>query len=218
MALMERVATLIRANLNELLDKAEDPETLLKQVTLDVQNQLMQVKTQVAIAIADQHLLSQKQKEQQDAADNWVRKAELAVAKNQDDLARAAIERSLVAQATADHYRQQLQHQSVQVENLKAALRGLQEKLHEAQTRRDLLAAQYRRARAVERAGEAHLAVVEGMGSQAFDQLKDRIQSSQAVGAAKAGLASEAAESRLDALEKQDRVEHLLAEMKARQV
>ena len=218
MALMERVATLIRANLNELLDKAEDPETLLKQVTLDVQNQLMQVKTQVAIAIADQHLLSQKQKEQQDAADNWVRKAELAVAKNQDDLARAAIERSLAAQATADHYRQQLQHQSVQVENLKAALRGLQEKLHEAQTRRDLLAAQYRRARAVERAGEAHLAVVEGMGSQAFDQLRDRIQSSQAVGAAKAGLASEAAENRLDALEKQDRVEHLLAEMKARQV
>ena len=220
MALMERVATLIRANLNELLDQAEDPETLLKQVTLDLQNQLMQVKTQVAIAIADQHLLSQKQKEQRDAADSWVRKAELAVAKNEDDLARAAIERSLAARATADHYGQQGKHQSVQVENLKAALRGLQEKLTEAQTRRDVLVAQYRQARAAARAGEAHLAVVEGLGPQAFERLKNRVQASQATGEAKAGLASESMGNRLDArleaMEKQDRVENLLAEIKAR--
>ena len=63
MALLERVSTLIRANLNDLVDKAEDPEKLIKQVILDMQNQLLQVKTQVAIAIADQHLLERKQKE-----------------------------------------------------------------------------------------------------------------------------------------------------------
>jgi len=63
MALLERVATLIRANLNDLIDKAEDPEKLIKQVILDMENQLLQVKTQVAIAIADQHLLEKKQKE-----------------------------------------------------------------------------------------------------------------------------------------------------------
>ena len=57
MALLERVSTLVRANLNDLIDKAEDPEKMIKQVTLDMQNQLLQVKTQVAIAIADQHLL-----------------------------------------------------------------------------------------------------------------------------------------------------------------
>ena len=66
MALMERVSMLIRANLNDLIDKAEDPEKMLKQVILDMQNQLMQVKTQVAIAIADQHLLAKKQKENED--------------------------------------------------------------------------------------------------------------------------------------------------------
>ena len=60
MALMERVATLVRANLNDLIDKAEDPEKMIKQVILDMQNQLLQVKTQVAIAIADQHLLEKK--------------------------------------------------------------------------------------------------------------------------------------------------------------
>ena len=62
MALLERVATLVRANLNDLIDKAEEPEKMIKQVILDMQNQLLQVKTQVAIAIADQHLLMKKQK------------------------------------------------------------------------------------------------------------------------------------------------------------
>ena len=63
MALLERVTTLVRANLNDLIDKAEDPEKMIKQVILDMQNQLMQVKTQVAIAIAGQHMLMQKHKE-----------------------------------------------------------------------------------------------------------------------------------------------------------
>ena len=60
MALLERVSTLVRANLNDLVDRAEDPEKMLKQVILDMQNQLLQVKTQVAIAIADQHVLAKK--------------------------------------------------------------------------------------------------------------------------------------------------------------
>src|SRR6476469_10176026 len=93
MALLERVSTLIRANLNDLIDKAEDPEKMIKQVILDMQNQLLQVKTQVAIAIADQHLLEKKQKENEDKTAEWIRKAELAVAKKDDELARAALHR-----------------------------------------------------------------------------------------------------------------------------
>ncbi|MDQ2949633.1 MAG: PspA/IM30 family protein, partial [Acidobacteriota bacterium] len=81
MALMERVATLIRANLNDLIDKAENPEKMLKQLILDMQNQLMQVKTQVAIAMVSQRLLAKKQKEKEDSDAEWVRKAELAVDK-----------------------------------------------------------------------------------------------------------------------------------------
>ena len=81
MALLERVSTLVRANLNDLIDKAEEPEKMIKQVILDMQNQLLQVKTQVAIAIADQHLLEKKQKENEDKVAEWMRKAELAVDK-----------------------------------------------------------------------------------------------------------------------------------------
>ena len=93
MAVLDRVATLVRANLNDLIDRAEDPEKMIKQVILDMENQLMQVKTQVAISMADHHLLQKKQEEHEDKAAEWMRKAELAVDKEQDDLARAALER-----------------------------------------------------------------------------------------------------------------------------
>ena len=76
MALLERVATLVRANLNDLIDKAEDPEKMIKQVILDMQNQLLQVKTQVAISIADQHVLEKKLKENEESADVCDRFAE----------------------------------------------------------------------------------------------------------------------------------------------
>src|SRR3954454_20400256 len=93
MAILERVSTLLRANLNDLIDRTEDPEKMIKQVILDMENQLLQVKTQVAISMAADHLLQNKNTEQQDLAAEWMRKPEMAVDKNQDDLARAALER-----------------------------------------------------------------------------------------------------------------------------
>src|ERR1044071_9346536 len=122
MALLERVSTLIRANLNDLIDKAEDPEKMLKQVIQDMENQLMQVKTQVAIAIADQHVLEKKMQENLDLHGQWVRRAELAVDKKDDALARSALDRSMSHQSTADNFRQQVDDQKTQVENLKTAL------------------------------------------------------------------------------------------------
>src|SRR5213075_967369 len=94
MSLMERVSALIRANLNDLVDKAEDPEKMLRQVIVDMENQLIQVKTQVAVAIADEHLLDRKRKDNSEQRTEWLRKAELAVDKRDDELARLALERS----------------------------------------------------------------------------------------------------------------------------
>src|ERR1700757_4069117 len=93
MGLLERVSTLIRANLNDMVDRAEDPEKMIKQVILDMENQYLQVKTQVAVSIADQHILEKKLREQEDTSKDWMRKAEVAVEKTQDDLARAALDR-----------------------------------------------------------------------------------------------------------------------------
>ncbi len=216
MALLERVATLIRANLNDLIDKAEEPEKMIKQVILDMQNQLLQVKTQVAIAIADQHLLMKKQQENQQAADEWVRKAELAVEKGQDDLARAALERSMTAKNIAQSFAEQVTDQSGQVENLKTALRKLEMKLQEAQNKSDVLIAQHRRSRALSRAGDARLKIGDDSKAAAFDRVKSKVQHEEAVSVAKSELAADSIDDRLAALEKDDAVEKLLAEIKSR--
>src|SRR6266567_3791041 len=202
MALLERVSTLVRANLNDLIDKAEEPEKMIKQVILDMQNQLLQVKTQVAIAIADQHLLEKKQKENEDKVAEWMRKAELAVDKKEDDLARASLLRVESYRELCENFTQQVSDQKAQVENLKTALRQLEQKLTEAQAKADVLIAQHRRARAVGKAHDARTAIGDGSKSAAFDRLKHKVAHNEAVSQAKSELGADDVEGRLTAIEK----------------
>ena len=216
MALLERVATLVRANLNDLIDKAEDPEKMIKQVILDMQNQLLQVKTQVAISIADQHVLEKKLKENEEAARQWQSRAEMAIDKKDDALARAALERSLSSQSMAGSFRQQVEDQKTQVENLKNALVKLQQKLDEAQAKSDMLIAQHRRSRALGKATDAGAAVGNGSKSEAFDRMKNKVQHTESVAQASAELAADDVEDRFAALEKEREIDRLLSELKAR--
>jgi len=216
MALLERVSTLVRANLNDLIDKAEEPEKMIKQVILDMQNQLLQVKTQVAIAIADQHLLEKKQKENEDKVAEWMRKAELAVDKKEDDLARASLQRVESYRELSESFMQQVADQKAQVESLKTALRQLDHKLTEAKAKADLLIARQHRARAVGKASDAKLNIGDGSKAAAFDRMKHKVARTEAVSQAKAELAVDDVEDRLAALEKEDRIEQLLSELKAK--
>jgi phage shock protein A len=216
MALLERVSTLVRANLNDLIDKAEEPEKMIKQVILDMQNQLLQVKTQVAIAIADQHLLEKKQKENEEKAADWVRRAEIAVDKKQDDLARAALERSMSYKELGESFAQQVADQKLEVESLKTALSKLEQKLAEANAKADLLIAQHRRSRAVGKAADAQMAMGAGSKAAAFDRMKRKVAHSEATSQAKTELVIDDVEDRLAALEKEDRIEQLLTELKSR--
>jgi phage shock protein A len=216
MALLERVSTLVRANLNDMIDRAEDPEKMLKQVILDMQNQLLQVKTQVAIAIADEHLLEQKQKSHDDKVAEWMRKAELAVDKKQDDLARAALQRVESYRELSQSFAQQLVDQKAQAEHLKSVLRQLDQKLAEAEAKADVLLARHRRARAVDKASDARLAQGDRSPGAALDRMKRKVAQSEALGRAKSEMAAADVEDRLALLEKEDRIEQLLAELKAR--
>jgi phage shock protein A len=219
MALLERVSTLIRANLNELIDKAEHPEIMIKQVILDMENQLLQVKTQVAIAIADQHLLEKKQKENEDKISEWGRKAEMAVGKKQDDLARAAIERSLHHKQLSENFHQQVADQTLQVETLKNALNKLQQKLEEARSHCDLLIAQHRRARTLDKAADAQAAVSGTNHGATYDRMRHKVMRQEAIGQAKTELlSSEAAsvEDRFAQMEKEDEINRILSELKSK--
>jgi phage shock protein A len=216
MGLMERVSTLLRANLNDLIDKAEDPSKMIKQVILDMENQLLQVKTQVAISIADQHMLEKKQKENDTKAIEWMRKAELAVDRGQDDLARAALERHKSCERTAESFREQVADQRAQVEMLKAVLGKLEQKLAEAHSKSAMLLAQHRRARALGKASDARSAIGSGSAIRTFDRMKDKVMHEEAVSQAKSELAGDDLNDRFAQLEHDDEVDRALAELKAR--
>jgi phage shock protein A len=214
MGLLERVGTLIRANLNELIDRAENPEIMLRQVITDMENQFMQVKTQVAVAIADQHLLEKRQQENEENAAEWMRKAEMSVDRKQDDLARTALERAEAHRVLAGKFQQQAADQKVQVENLKTALRKLEQKLAEAQSKRDLLIAQHRRSRALGKASEAKMAIDDNENSATFDRMKEKVQQAEALSEAKAELAGDDLDDRFRAMERDERIERMLADLK----
>jgi phage shock protein A len=216
MALLERVSTLIRANLNDLIDKAENPEMMIKQVILDMENQLLQVKTQVAVAIADQHVLEKKQQENEENERQWRRRAELAVDKHDDALARSALERSMSYNQMAESFRQQVEDQKTQVENLKSALLKLQQKLEEARSKSEVLIAKHRRSRALHKAGEAGRTMGQDTSAAAFDRMKSKVQQTEAVAEATSELVGDDVEERFAAMEKQGEVDRLLEELKAK--
>ena len=216
MGLLERVSTLIRANLNDMIDRAEDPEKMIKQVILDMENQYLQVKTQVAVSIADQHILEKKQREQEDAAKDCMRKAELAVEKTQDDLARAALDRYQTAQRLAQSFQEQVNDQKTQVEILKSALVKLEQKLDEAKSKREVLLARHRRSIALDKAAKAQVALGENSKSAAFDRLKDRVHHTEATATAEVDLLTDDVADKLNRLDRDSEVDRLLTELKLR--
>lgn len=216
MALLERVSMLLRANLNDLIDKAEDPERMLKQVVLDMENQLLQVKTQAAVAIADEHLLAKKRTEQEQYVAEWKHKAEIAVKKGNDDLARAALERALSHEQLMTGFAVQAEDQKHEADHLRQALNKLSQKLNETRAHSEMLIAEHRRANALGRAAKAR-----GTAGNGHEHTVERIKSRLHL---KAGentaatelLASESLDEKFRALESDDRVEQLLTDMKRR--
>lgn len=227
MGLMERVATLLRANVNDMIDRAEDPEKMLKQLLIDMENQLLQVKTQVAIAIADQHMLEKKATGQHETAEGWRRKAELAVEKNEDDLARLALDRALSHDGMAEAFARQVHDQSAEADALRTTYNKLQQKLKETQTQCELLLAEHRRAKMV---GKAHAAQEKVSGvtvgsiarGSAITRMKARIGEAEAENFAAKELSSgavagEPLEDRFEKLEREEKIERLLGELKQKQ-
>ena len=216
MSLLERVTTLVRANINDLLDRAEDPEKMIKQYILDMQNQLMQVKTQVAASIADEQKLYQRYLQNQESADDWQKKAELAVTKGEDDLAKQALQRRNSYQSTADGFKAQYEEQKQQVEVLKDALEKLEAKLDEAERKKDLLIARSRRAEAEQKIHETMAGIGKVGALEGFERMEERVEEKEARAKAVAELDTDTLEDKFAALEKTADVDQQLEELKAK--
>ena len=152
MALLERVSALIRANLNDLIDRAEDPQKMLKQVILDMQNQMLQVKTQVAIAIADEHLLRKKAERKRRQARRMDAQGRTGHRQETGRPRARRLERAVGYRDLAANFAEEIEHQKTQVEHLRSAMKKLEQKLVEAQAKSELLIAKHRRSRALTKA------------------------------------------------------------------
>jgi phage shock protein A len=217
MALFDRIARLFKSNVNDMIDKSEDPEKMLKQIVEELNEDLLQVKTQVASAIATEKQLYTKYQQFQSEAEKWAQKAEVAVDKGADDLAREALQRKVTTQQTADGFRNQWEEQKKSVAVLKDNLNKLESKISEAQTKKDLLIARSRRADAEKRIQQTLSKSGQSSALGAFERMEAKVLDNESQAAAYGELNTDSLESRFEALGTGSAaVDDELAQLKAR--
>jgi phage shock protein A len=220
MAILDRIATVIRSNLNALINQAEDPEKMLDQILIDMRQQLQEAKREVAVAIADEKRLAAQTEAGIDQVREWDRRAVLAVQREEDDLAREALRRKAEQEQLAASYKTQWEAQKTSTDNLKNALRALSEKIEEAARKKNLLIARQKRAQAQKHIHEVMTGLSDTSAFEAFDRMAARVDQMEAQAAATVEisqeLSGETTEQRFRALEGSVDVEQELMALKAR--
>ena len=213
MGLFDRVSRLVRANINDMVSKAEDPEKILEQALADMQEDLVNMKQAVASAIATQKRTEQQVASNQREADTWQQRAQLALQKGDENLAREALVRKKSFVEAATTLRQQLDLQASQVDALKRNLISLESKISEAKTKKDMLKARAAAAKANEQLQSTVNSMSTGSAMAAFERMEDKVLQIEARSQAAAELAGANLESQFLALESGD-VDAELAAMK----
>lgn len=216
MNLLERVLTLLRANLNTMVEKSEDPEKVLRQLQLDMRNQLMQVKTQVATAIAEGRKLQNRVKEKKAEAEAWQRKAEQAILHNNDLAARSALSHYNEVMRQAHRYQQQQQEQEQLVSTMRSVLRQLEAKIAEVETTLELLAARKRNALLQQRVYDALNKSGGLKETERANRAQDAVMEAEAHARAMADLHQRDLDVQLEQLSQEELLEQQLNELKAK--
>ena len=214
MGLFDRIMRVIRANLNSLVSGAEDPEKILEQAVLDMQEDLIQLRQAVAQAIATQKRTERQCSQAQTTADEWYRRAQLALQKGEETLAREALTRRKSYQDTAEAMRSQIEQQATIVTQLKQNMMKLESKISEAKTKKDLYIARARSAKASQQINDMMGRVGTGSAISAFERMEEKVLQLEAQSEAVAELGTDDLEKRIAALGEADEVEAELAAMR----
>ena len=217
MGLFSRLKTLVSSNINDLISKAEKPEKMLNQLIIDMQEQLVESKRAVALAIADEKKLERETANQKLLAQEWEKKAMLAVRAGKDDLAKEALLRKQEYDNAHAEYQKQWELQKDSVEKLKESLRELQNKIEEAQRKKNLLIARAKRAEAQQKIQNTMSSVGGNRGTfDAFDRMAQKVDQMEAEADAAKELddfsSNANLEKRFKELEKSDANSDLLLE------
>ncbi|MFN4279891.1 PspA/IM30 family protein [Thermosynechococcus sp.] len=217
MGLLDRVGMVIRSNLNALVSAAEDPEKILEQTIIDMNADLVKLRQAVAQAIAAQKRLEQQYAQNLKDAQQWEGRARLALSKGDEALALEALNRKKTAEDTAAALKAQVDQMTVQVKTLKDNLTALESKISEAKTKKEMLKARARAAKASEQIHQAVSKVGTSNAMAAFERMEDKVLQMEARSQAIAELSGDTLESKFQALQssasRQD-VEFELLEMK----
>jgi len=179
MGIFDRLSTLLRSNINDLISSAENPEKMLNQILVDMRSQLAKAKQQVAAAIADEKRLRDQADNERKQADDWEKRAMLAVNEGRDDLAKQALVRQGEHAAHAEQLEVTWQAHQAETEKLKASLRDLNDKIEEAKRKKNLLLARQRRAQAQKRIAETMSSLSEKSAFEAFARMEERIEQNE---------------------------------------
>ena len=179
MGIFDRISQLLKSNMNDLISKAEDPEKMLTQILDDMRGQLVKAKQQVAVAIADEKRLRDQADGEYKQAQDWERRAMLAVQEGRDDLAKQALVRHAEHLAHGQQYEQTWESQRSESEKLKNSLRDLNDKIEEAKRKKNLLVARQRRAQAQQRIAETMSSLSEKSAFEAFARMEERIETNE---------------------------------------
>lgn len=217
MNLLERVLTLLRANLNTVVENSDDPEKTLRQLQTDMRNQLVQVKTQVATAIAQSHALQKRYKEKQAEAETWLHKAEQLIQQNNDNAARTALARYNDVHKQAERYDQLQKEQERLVITMRGALQRLEAKIAEVETTIDLLVTRKRNALIQQRVYEALNKTNRTPGAAKAENAQEAVMEAEARARALADLHKRDLDTQLDDLSADQQIEQQLQNLKAKQ-
>lgn len=215
MGLFDRVSRVVRANMNDLVSKAEDPEKILEQTLIDMQEDLVQMRQAVASAIASQKRTQQQYNQAQTEANNWQQRAQLALQKGDENLAREALLRKKTNAETATALKGQLDQQTAMVDNLKRNLIALEGKIAEAKTKKDMLKARASAAKANEQLQSTVGRLGTSSAMAAFERMEEKVLQMEARSQAAAELAGADLDARFAMLESGSDVDDELAAMKA---
>lgn len=191
MGFFGRLATLIKSNLNDLISKSEDPEKMLNQVIVDMNQQLVEAKKQVAVAIADEKRLQKQYGTEKATLEEWHKKAMLAVRAGDDELAKEALLRKKEHENLAKAFEDQWRKQQLAVNQLKTALRALNNKIEEAKRKKNVLIARKRRAEAMKQIQETMSGLSDNSAFETFDRMSEKIDQIEAEVEARSELSEE---------------------------
>jgi phage shock protein A len=216
MGLLDRIGRVIRANLGSLVSQAEDPEKILEQTVIDMQDDLIKLRQAVAQAIATQKRTERQYSQNESSAQEWYLRAQLALQKGDENLAREALSRRKSYQETATALKTQLDQQSGIVSQMKENMRVLENKLAEAKTKKDMYIARARSAKASQQINEMMGRMGNNNAYAAFERMEEKVLQFEAQSQAIAELTENTLEKKFAQLESGNDIDAELAAMKNR--